>query len=101
MLHRKADDALLICLRDSIYHDDECVGALDERELFQSIISHSGRQHSHFGVNSDHFIAFGDALISSLEQQFGAAFTPELRAAWITLYDAVQTEMIRAGERAA
>src|SRR5499433_1038857 len=27
MLHRKVDDALLICLRDSIYHNDECVGA--------------------------------------------------------------------------
>jgi hypothetical protein len=26
----------------------------------------------------------------------GAAFTPELKQAWITLYDAVQREMIRA-----
>ena len=71
------------------------VGALDKREIFQSIISHSGRQHAQFGVNRSHFVAFGDALIWGLEQQFGAAFTPELKEAWITLYDAVQREMIR------
>jgi hemoglobin-like flavoprotein len=72
------------------------VGALDERELFQSIITHTGtgRQHAHFGVNPSHFIAFGEALIWCLEQQFGSAFTPELREAWIALYDAVQSQMI-------
>jgi hemoglobin-like flavoprotein len=52
------------------------VGALDKREIFQSIISYSGRQHAQFGVKRSHFVAFGDALIWSLEQQFGAAFTP-------------------------
>jgi hemoglobin-like flavoprotein len=72
------------------------VGALDKREIFQSIISYSGRQHAQFGVKRSHFVAFGDALIWSLEQQFGAAFTPELKQAWITLYDAVEREMIRA-----
>jgi hemoglobin-like flavoprotein len=36
------------------------VGALDKRELFQSIIRHTGRQHAQFGVKSSHFIAFGD-----------------------------------------
>jgi hemoglobin-like flavoprotein len=74
------------------------VGALDKRELFQSLISHSGRQHAQFGVRSSHFVAFGDALIWSLEQQFGPAFTPELREAWVALYDAVQNKMMRAAQ---
>jgi hemoglobin-like flavoprotein len=74
------------------------VGALDKRELFQSLITHSGRQHAQFGVKSSHFVAFGDALIWSLEQQFGPAFTPELREAWIALYDAVQYKMMRAAQ---
>ena len=73
------------------------VGALDQRELFQSLIHHSGRQHAQFGARPAHFVAFGEALIWGLEQQFGPAFTPELKQAWITLYDAVQEEMIRAG----
>jgi hemoglobin-like flavoprotein len=74
------------------------VGALDKRELFQSLITHSGRQHAQFGVKSSHFVAFGDALIWSLEQQFGPAFTPGLREAWIALYDAVQYKMMRAAQ---
>ena len=73
------------------------VGALDKRELFQSVVSETGRHHVGFGAKSSHFAAFGEALIWGLEQQFGAAFTPELRTAWITLYDAVQGEMMRAG----
>ena len=39
------------------------VGTLDERELFQSIISHTGRKHADFGVQTSHFTAFGEALI--------------------------------------
>ena len=71
------------------------VGALDKRELFQSIIRHTGRQHAQFGVKSSHFVAFGDALIWSLEKQFGTAFTPKLKDAWIELYRNVQSEMLR------
>ena len=73
------------------------VGTLDKREMFQSIISYSGRQHAQFGAKPLHFAAFGDALIWGLEQQFGAAFTPQMKEAWIKLYDDVQREMMRAG----
>jgi hemoglobin-like flavoprotein len=73
------------------------VGTLDKREIFQSIISHSGRQHAQFGAKPSQFAAFGSALIWGLEQQFGVAFTPEMKEAWIMLYDTVQSEMIRAG----
>jgi hemoglobin-like flavoprotein len=75
------------------------VGRLDKREMFRSIISHSGRQHALFGAKPVHFAAFGSAWIWGLEQQFGAAFTPEMKEAWIKLYDAVQSEMIRAGRQ--
>ena len=73
------------------------VGTLDKGELFQSIISYSGRQHAQFGAEPLHFAAFGEALIWGLEQQFGAFFTPEMKEAWIKLYDTVGSEMIRAG----
>jgi hemoglobin-like flavoprotein len=77
------------------------VGALDKREIFQSIIRYSGLQHAQFGAKQSHFVAFGDALIWALEQQFGDAFTSELKQSWITLYDAVQKEMIRAAQEEA
>ena len=70
------------------------VGTLDNQALFQSIITHTARQHARFGVTSSQLNAFGDALISSLEQQLGPAFTPELKQAWIALYAAIQTEML-------
>jgi hemoglobin-like flavoprotein len=38
------------------------VGTLDKREMFRSIISHSGRQHAQFGAKPLHFAAFGKAL---------------------------------------
>ena len=75
------------------------VGALDQRELFQSLITHSGRQHAGFGVQPSQYAALGEALIWSLEQRFGASFTPELRRAWETLYATVQDTMLRAGAR--
>jgi hemoglobin-like flavoprotein len=75
------------------------VGALDKRDLFQSVVSETGRHHVGYGAKSSHFTAFGDALIWGLERQFGAAFTPELKTAWMTLYDAVQGEMMRAGQQ--
>jgi hemoglobin-like flavoprotein len=74
------------------------VGAIEEHALCQSIISNTARKHARFGVTSSQLAAFGDALILSLEEQFGSAFTPELRQAWIALYEFVQTEMICAGE---
>ena len=74
------------------------VGAIENRDIFRSILSRSGRDHVRFGAKPAHFVAFGEALVWSLQQQFGAAFTPEQREAWMTLYDAVQAEMIGAGE---
>jgi hemoglobin-like flavoprotein len=76
------------------------VGTLDQPEVFQSIIRNTGRQHAKFGVQPSHFAAFGDALIWGLQQQFGTAFTPDLKQAWVELYDAIQTEMLRATKMA-
>jgi hemoglobin-like flavoprotein len=75
------------------------VGTLDQRETFQSIITHTGRKHADFGVQASHFVAFGEALIWGLQQQLGPAFTPEMQRAWIVLYDAIQAEMMRAAKK--
>jgi len=72
------------------------VGALDDRELLRGIVGQAGREHARFGAKPSHFAAFGDALIWCLERQFGADFTPQLKEAWVSLYAAVQSEMLRA-----
>ena len=70
------------------------VGSLDQHALFQSIVTHSGRQHARFGVQPSQYAAMGEALIWSLECKFGASFTPELRESWTALYAMVQVEML-------
>ena len=77
------------------------VGALDKRELFQSMTTYAGLQHARFGAKPAHFRAFGEALLWCLEQHFDSSFTPELRLAWVTLYDAVRKKMISVAARAA
>jgi hemoglobin-like flavoprotein len=74
------------------------VGSASNQPLCRSIVSNTARQHARFGVTLSQLAAFGDALILSLEEQFGPAFTPELRQAWVALYEIVQSEMISAGE---
>jgi len=69
------------------------VGALDQRELFHSLIRHSGDQHQQFGAQPRHYDAFGEALIWSLRTQFRHDFTPALEEAWRSLYAAVRREM--------
>ena len=72
------------------------VGSLDERPLFQSIVTNSGRKHARFGVQPSQYVAMGEALMWSLECKFGASFTSELRESWRALYATVQLEMLRA-----
>jgi len=76
------------------------VGSLDQRALFQSLVTHSGRQHARFGVQPSQYAAMGEALMWSLECKFGASFTPQLRESWRELYATVQVEMLRAAAQA-
>ena len=43
-------------------------------------------RHVGYGVRDEHYDKVGEALIWTLERGLGAAFTSELRAAWIALY---------------
>ena len=74
----------------------ELAGSLDQRPLFQSLVTHSGRKHARFGVQPSQYVAMGEALMWSFECKFGASFTPELREAWRALYATVQLDMRRA-----
>lgn len=76
------------------------VGSLEQRTLFQSIVTQSGRQHARFGVRPSQYAALGEALMWSLECKFGVSFTPELQASWKALYATVQAEMLRAATQA-
>jgi hemoglobin-like flavoprotein len=59
-----------------------------------------GRRHVGYGVEPEHYATVGAALIWTLEQGLGDAFTPETREAWTTAYGTLASVMIAATEEA-
>ena len=53
-------------------------------------------RHVGYGVRDEHYDKVGEALLWTLERVFGAAFTPEVRNAWATLYGVVAATMRKA-----
>jgi hemoglobin-like flavoprotein len=56
-----------------------------------------GRRHAGYGIADKHYATVGDALLWTLEQGLGAAFTPEVAAAWATVYTLLAETMQAAG----
>ncbi len=54
------------------------------------------RRHAGYGVRERHYESVGEALLWTLEQGLGAAFTPELREAWAAAYGLLSGAMIEA-----
>jgi hemoglobin-like flavoprotein len=51
-------------------------------------------KHVSYGVEPTHYQPVGEALIWTLEQGLGDAFTPETRDAWLAAYSALSAAMI-------
>jgi hemoglobin-like flavoprotein len=52
-----------------------------------------GRRHAGYQVRDEHYDTVGSALIWTLEQGLGEAFTPETRAAWVEVYTVLANTM--------
>jgi hemoglobin-like flavoprotein len=61
------------------------VGLTQMEELVPAVQA-LGRRHAGYGVAEAHYATMGAALLWTLEQGLGAAFTPEVAAAWATVY---------------
>jgi hemoglobin-like flavoprotein len=60
-----------------------------------------GRRHATYGVRAEHYYTVGAALLWTLEQGLGAAFTPAVREAWIAAYGVLANTMRDAAEMSA
>ncbi|MEX0732177.1 MAG: globin family protein [Aquisalimonadaceae bacterium] len=69
------------------------VNGLDRLEDIVPAIQHLGRRHVTYGVRDEHYNTVGAALIWTLEQGLGEAFTAETRMAWIEVYGILATTM--------
>ena len=62
------------------------VGALDRLDTIVPAVEALGKRHANYGVAASHYDSVGTALLWTLGQGLGAAFTPEVKAAWTETY---------------
>ena len=69
------------------------VKGLDRLDQLVPVVQSLGRRHATYGVADPHYDTVGTALLWTLEQGLGDAFTPETREAWTTVYGLLATTM--------
>ncbi len=62
------------------------VNGLDRLEAIVPALQDLGRRHVGYGIRDGHYDTVGSALIWTLEQGLGEAFTPKVKDAWVTVY---------------
>ena len=62
------------------------VSALDKLDDLVPVVQELGRRHHGYGVTAEHYGPVGEALLWTLEQGLGDAFTPAVKAAWTKVY---------------
>ena len=69
------------------------VVSLDRLENLLPSIQEQGIGHAGYGVKDEHYPMVGEALLWTLEQGLGPAFTDEVKGAWISAYTVLATTM--------
>jgi hemoglobin-like flavoprotein len=73
------------------------VSALRDPDRFVRQVRTLGRRHHGYGVVPAHYDVVGAVLVETFEDQLGAAFTADLRAAWTVAYAHIAAQMVAAG----
>jgi hemoglobin-like flavoprotein len=79
---RKVIEALSVALQ-----------SLDDLEALIPTLEELGRRHRRYGVTAAHYDSVGQALLWTLEQGLGAAWTPAMAAAWTELFGQLSSAM--------
>jgi hemoglobin-like flavoprotein len=77
------------------------VGALRRPEAMLGTVRDLARRHVGYGVQDHHYATVGAALLWTLEQGLGDAFTPETREAWAAAYGLLTSVMLEAAAQEA
>jgi hemoglobin-like flavoprotein len=72
------------------------VAHVDDLGTVRPAIEALARRHTSYGVEANHYEAVGAALLWTLGQGLGDGFTPEVEAAWTTLYTTLASVMQQA-----
>lgn len=76
------------------------VRGLDDLEALVPVVRDLGARHHGYGVKDEHYDTVATALLWTLEQGLGEAFTPETREAWVEVYGILAATM-KSGARSA
>lgn len=69
------------------------VRGLDNMAALVPVVENLGRRHAGYGVMPAHFDTVGAALLWTLKQGLGPAFTPEVESAWAKVYGLLANTM--------
>jgi len=69
------------------------VGKLDDLETLVPVLQGLGARHRGYGVSNAHYDTVAAALLKTLGQGLGDAYTPEVARAWTTVYQTVASVM--------
>ena len=69
------------------------VNSLTRLEEILPAVQDLGRRHVAYGVEPKHYDTVGAALLWTLEQGLGPAFTPEVKDAWAAAYGTLASVM--------
>lgn len=73
------------------------IDQLEDPEGIAARYAELGRLHASLGIVATHFDPMGEALIDTMRNAMGEAFTPEHESAWRHSYRDISDTMIRAG----
>ena len=74
------------------------VNNLHELDAILPTVRKLGDRHRDYGVSAEHYTLVGAALLWTLEQGLGSAFTPAVKAAWSQTYCSL-AEAMQDGQR--
>jgi hemoglobin-like flavoprotein len=77
------------------------VKGIDRLEALVPAVQALGSRHAGHGVRPEHYDMVGAALLWTLEQGLGDAFTDDVREAWASAYGTLAAVMIAAAEEPA
>ncbi|MBX3621386.1 MAG: hemin receptor [Rhizobacter sp.] len=72
------------------------VDLLDRPDALVPTLRKLGTRHVNYGVKEAHYATVGAALLKTLKQGLGNAYTDEVHEAWVALYGVVSETMIDA-----
>ncbi len=76
------------------------VAGLDDPDRLIPIVQELGKRHKGYGVEAGDYTTVAGALLWTLEQGLGEAYTPEVIDAWAAVYGLLSTVMIEAAASA-